>query len=60
MLRSYQLHIVVPEPVTVRVGALGLCDFPAGRYVYTGSARRNLSARIRHHLAAEKGQRWHI
>ncbi|WP_236101874.1 GIY-YIG nuclease family protein [Methylotetracoccus oryzae] len=60
MHRAYQLHIVVPEPLSVRVGALGLCDFPAGRYVYTGSARRNLAARIGRHLTAEKPARWHI
>ena len=60
MHRAYQLHIVVPEPLSVIVGALGLCDFPAGRYVYTGSARRNLAARIGRHLTIDKPARWHI
>lgn len=60
MHSSYQLHIVVPEPLHVPVGALGLCHFPAGRYVYTGSARRNLSARLARHLRPDKRVRWHI
>jgi Uri superfamily endonuclease len=45
---------------TVRVGALGAFVFPAGRYVYTGSALRNLEARIARHLSRDKRLRWHI
>ncbi len=41
-------------------GALGSCNFPAGHYVYTGSARRNLQARITRHLSTGKKLRWHI
>jgi len=41
-------------------GALGSCNFTAGGYVYTGSARRNLAARIKRHLSASKTLRWHI
>ncbi len=41
-------------------GALGSCNFPAGHYVYTGSARRNLAARIARHLSDSKKLRWHI
>ena len=59
---SYQLLIELARPARVRVGALGTFDFPAGRYVYTGSARRGLEARIARHLApaAAKRLRWHI
>jgi Uri superfamily endonuclease len=35
-------------------------DFPAGRYIYTGSARQNFEARIARHLRSEKRLRWHI
>lgn len=42
------------------IGKLGIFDFPAGRYVYTGSARRNIEARIARHLRREKRLRWHI
>jgi Uri superfamily endonuclease len=57
---AYQLLIDVPRPVRVTVGSLGTFAFPAGRYVYTGSAKRNLEARIARHLRPEKALRWHI
>ncbi|MBI2320277.1 MAG: GIY-YIG nuclease family protein [Betaproteobacteria bacterium] len=57
---SYQLGIAVKKPIRIRVGRLGHFLFPAGRYVYTGSAKRNLDARIARHLRKEKGLRWHI
>jgi len=46
--------------VRVSIGRLGEFDFPAGDYVYTGSARRNLEARIARHLRRDKRLRWHI
>ena len=58
---TYQLLIAVTRPLRgLRVGALGVFDLPAGRYVYTGSARRNFEARIARHLRTEKALRWHI
>lgn len=58
--RTYQLLIEIERPVRVKVGRLGEFDFPAGRYLYTGSARRHLEARIARHLRREKTLRWHI
>jgi len=57
---TYQLHIRIESDVTIQVGALGKQEFAAGNYIYTGSARRNLPARIRRHLGREKRLRWHI
>jgi hypothetical protein len=57
---TYQLLIEVVAPVRVAVGRLGEFEFPAGLYCYTGSARRNFEARVRHHLSSEKKMRWHI
>jgi Uri superfamily endonuclease len=57
---SYQLLIHVSQPLRCAIGRLGEFDFPAGRYVYTGSARRNLDARIARHVRHEKTLRWHI
>ena len=57
---SYQLAIVLTAPVNLAIGKLGRFDFPAGRYVYTGSARRNLEARIERHLRRDKKLHWHI
>ena len=58
--RTYQLLIEIAAPVRVAIGRFGVFDFPAGLYCYTGSARRNLEARIRRHLVREKRLRWHI
>ena len=58
--RTYQLFIEVKAAVRVRVGRLGTFDFPAGRYVYTGSALRNFEARIARHLSTAKKMHWHI
>lgn len=58
--RTYQLFIDVAHTVSVAVGALGLHTFRAGRYVYTGSAKRNLDARVRRHLSRDKRLYWHI
>ncbi len=57
---SYQLMIEVRRPLRCAIGRLGVFDFPAGRYVYTGSARRGLEARIARHLRAAKTLRWHV
>ncbi len=62
---SYQLYIELKLPTTLTIGKLGEADFPAGRYVYTGSAKRNIDARIRRHLSQHnkskhKKLRWHI
>lgn len=58
--RTYQLLIKVAEPVRVRVGRLGEFVFPAGRYIYTGSALRNFEARISRHLSPAKKMHWHV
>jgi Uri superfamily endonuclease len=57
---SYQLLIDVSQPLRRRIGRLGTFDFPVGRYVYTGSAKRNLEQRIARHIRAEKTMHWHI
>jgi Uri superfamily endonuclease len=57
---TYQLLIRLAEPARIRIGRLGAFDFPAGRYVYTGSAKRNPEARIARHLSAVKRLHWHI
>ena len=57
---TYQLFIEVTEFLTLTVGKLGKFDFPAGHYVYTGSAKVNLEARIARHLSKDKKLKWHI
>ncbi len=57
---SYQLFIRVERPEKIVVGRLGKFTFPAGEYIYSGSARRGLCARVNRHLRSEKKLRWHI
>ena len=57
---TYQLFIRLRTRVRLRVGRLGLLEFPRGRYVYTGSARRNLESRIARHVSRDKRLHWHI
>lgn len=44
----------------LQVGALGQVSLTPGLYLYVGSARRRLDARLRRHLRPEKKRRWHI
>lgn len=59
-LVTYQLIIYLGNRQSIQVGRLGNFDFPAGMYVYTGSAQRGLVSRVRRHLAVNKKFRWHI
>jgi Uri superfamily endonuclease len=34
----HQLKIKITQNITLQIGALGLCSFPQGDYIYTGSA----------------------
>ena len=57
---TYQLTISISKPVMIAIGKFGVCNFPAGEYIYTGSARQHIDARIARHLRTEKALRWHI
>lgn len=57
---TYRLLMAVAETQVVVVGRLGASTFPAGRYAYTGSARRALEARVRRHLMGARRLHWHI
>ncbi len=56
----YCLQICVRKNIRVKTGALGIIHFPAGRYLYTGSAQNNLEKRIQRHLSTRKRIHWHI
>ena len=57
---TYALIIALATPTAIEVGRLGRFAFPAGYYVYVGSAQGGLRARVRRHLRGEKRLRWHI
>lgn len=59
---SYLLVLQLPAQVTVSVGRLGERAFPAGRYLYAGSALGpgGVAGRLNRHLRPEKRTHWHI
>ncbi len=57
---TYQLLIEVKKSTTITVGALGSFTFPEGFYIYTGSAKKNIEARIERHYSKDKKLRWHV
>ncbi|MHB8899682.1 MAG: DNA/RNA nuclease SfsA [Thermoguttaceae bacterium] len=57
---SYLLLMRLDEPCRIAVGGLGEVDFPAGHYVYIGSAMKNLTARITRHQRRRKTMHWHV
>jgi Uri superfamily endonuclease len=59
-MRSYQIHFILEKPIFLEIGRLGKFDFPTGKYVYTGSAKKNMEARIARHFSKLKRLRWHI
>ncbi len=58
----YLLVLQLPAARLLNVGALGRWDFPAGWYLYVGSAHGpgGLRARLRRHLSQQKAARWHV
>ncbi len=59
---TYALFFFLPQSQEIAVGKLGCLFFPAGAYVYVGSAQGSggLRARIKHHLRIADRPRWHI
>jgi len=57
---TYQLDILVNNSTTLIIGRLGTFNIPAGQYIYTGSAKKNMEKRIARHLKHDKNLKWHI
>lgn len=55
---SYLVLLELAEPAEIETGSLGRIAFPAGWYVYAGSARKGLSARLARHKR-RTGKRLH-
>lgn len=56
----YYLLFRLPKAKEVTIGRLGTFQFPAGKYIYVGSAKRHIEARIKRHLKLDKPQHWHF
>ncbi|MDZ4165738.1 MAG: DNA/RNA nuclease SfsA [Smithellaceae bacterium] len=57
---SYLLLLHLPRDLAIRVGSLGEIFFPAGYYLYVGTAKVALSKRLDRHLGKNKAVHWHI
>jgi len=57
---TYVLVILVETQLCLRIGRLGLYDFPEGYYTYVGSALGGLDSRLKRHFRADKRYHWHI
>lgn len=58
--QTYCLVIRKKQSDVIEIGQLGLFSFPEGIYVYTGSARSGLRARLLRHVSTDKTNHWHI
>lgn len=56
----YQLLLHLPRAAQLKVGRLGTFLFPAGLYIYTGSALNGVEARLARHRRRRKKLHWHI
>ncbi|MCH7739573.1 MAG: GIY-YIG nuclease family protein [Chloroflexi bacterium] len=57
---TYMLVLRLPKRRRLAVGRLGDFEFPAGYYLYAGSAQGGLRGRVLRHLRADKKRHWHI
>jgi Uri superfamily endonuclease len=57
---TYVLVLHLAEETVLDVGALGRAIFPAGHYLYCGSAQSGLGPRLARHMRPKKVMRWHI
>lgn len=59
---SYALRLRLPAAASCVVGRLGLVIFPAGEYIYLGSARGpgGIRARLQHHFREVGKPHWHL
>jgi len=57
---TYIAVFLLAQRQHIRVGRLGAHEFEPGLYLYAGSAKRNLDARVERHGRTDKPLRWHI
>ncbi len=57
---SYILLLKNPRKFSSKIRQLGMRNFPAGFYIYVGSALNGLSMRLQRHKRKNKKKHWHI
>ncbi len=56
----YMVFLEIQADCRLPIGSLGEREFPAGHYVYVGSAAKGLEARIARHGRLRKKMHWHF
>lgn len=56
----YQIALILKQPLPLTIGRLGRFHFKPGWYIYTGSAKRGVVARVKRHVTAKQKKHWHI
>ncbi len=61
---AYLLYLKLSRSLWLEVGALGHVRLPAGSYIYVGSARSGIKARVARHMRLARGKsgrpHWHV
>lgn len=57
---TYALIIFNAKNKKIYIGNSGISNFVRGFYVYIGSAKKNITSRIKRHLSNNKKKFWHI
>ncbi len=57
---DYMVVLYAADDQDIRIGSKGDMHFPKGYYVYVGSAKKNLAARLARHQRKRKKMHWHI
>ena len=57
---TYAIVLALDTETTITAGKLTTFSFPAGYYIYVGSALGGLFSRIKRHIQASKKPHWHI
>jgi sugar fermentation stimulation protein A len=57
---SYLIVLHLKRSRSIAIGGMGNIECPRGFYIYTGSAKKNLSQRIARHRRKAKKHFWHI
>lgn len=56
----YAIYLRINRDEIIPIGKLGTFEFKKGLYIYVGSAKRNIEARINRHKKIEKPLKWHF
>lgn len=56
----YAIYLRIVRDDNIEIGKLGTFSFKKGMYIYVGSAKRNIQARINRHKKVEKPLKWHF